>query len=256
MHIKADSLRRFCPPDPADRLRFYTQRAHHGGHLGPKCARIARFCVIGLEFWASFSRFQRVSARFGSVSARFASVLSDILRLARDRARIGEDVRRRAARTAVARMSRAMRAVRGGRRWSATGGFRSTDSQSPGKAFPGLFLIPPHTHTPTTSIARDVHPLVVARARLGTSRLARPFRPHLGRPLARMVTRLRPASMGVTYNAAKPRPVLDLSVSGPAARGVCFPLSNRQSCTCPPSFPSVLAAASVDGQPRQNLTMP
>ncbi len=73
--------------------------------LPDSCARIHGKCVIGLQFWACFGRFGRVSARFRSVSARFGSVLSDILRLGRHRARIGEDVRRTAAMPAVARTS-------------------------------------------------------------------------------------------------------------------------------------------------------
>ncbi len=52
------------------------------------------------------------------------------------------------------------------------------------------------------SNTRDVYRLVVARTRLGTSRRARPFCPHLGQHVARVIPRLRPSPMGLRVQSA------------------------------------------------------
>ncbi|MCK4873513.1 MAG: hypothetical protein KAS72_12375, partial [Phycisphaerales bacterium] len=87
-------------------------------------------------------------------------VLSDILRLDRHRARIGEDVRQRGGITAVMRMSHVVWGSCGGR----VGVAMIPDGRVGQCASWASMRVPPSTC--------DAHHMVIARARLGTSRLA------------------------------------------------------------------------------------
>ncbi len=75
VRTKPDSPRRFCPLDPAERLRFCAQRAHCGRHLAHQCPQMRtdrpvlcyRTTVLG-EFWpvlASFGAFSISFSPFG-----------------------------------------------------------------------------------------------------------------------------------------------------------------------------------------------